>query len=66
MPFPKTDTELNQAGYSFEQKTTCRACKKEIEFWLTPKGKHIPLDAGTLEPHWSTCPNANEFRKPKE
>lgn len=62
MAFPKTDTELTQQGYEFESKTRCRGCGAEIEFWLTPNGKHIPLDPGTLEPHWSTCPNAKDFR----
>ena len=66
MPFPKTDTELVAAGYEFENKVKCRACGADIEFWLTPRGKHMPLDVGTLEPHWSTCTKAGEFRKPKE
>jgi len=65
-PFPKTDTELVAAGYEFENKTKCRACGADIEFWLTPRGKHMPLDSGTMEPHWSTCTKAWEFRKPKE
>jgi hypothetical protein len=63
MPFPKTDTELNAAGYKFENKAKCRGCGAELEFWLTPKGKHIPLDPGTLECHFSTCPKAKDFRK---
>ncbi len=63
MTFPKTDTQLTAQGYTFEDKTKCRSCHAEIEFWLTPKGRHMPLNAGTLEPHWSTCPNAKEFRK---
>ena len=62
MPFPKTDTEFNQAGYVYENKGKCRGCGADIEWWRTPKGKAMPLDAGTLEPHWSTCPNAKEFR----
>lgn len=63
MPFPKTDTELEAAGYAFESKDKCRGCKADIEWWLTPKQKHIPLDAGTMEPHWSTCPEADQFRR---
>ena len=63
MPFPRTDNELVEQGYQFENKAKCRVCGADIEFYLTPRGKHIPLDAGTLEPHWSTCPNASEFRK---
>lgn len=25
--------------------------------------KHIPLNEGTMEPHWSDCPNAKDFRR---
>ena len=63
MPFPRTDTELEAAGYEFENKATCRGCSAEIEWWRTPKGKAIPLDPGTLEPHWATCKAASQFRK---
>ncbi len=63
MPFPKTDTDLAAQGYEFKNKGHCRGCNADIEWWLTPKGRHIPLDAGTLEPHWSTCPKAKDFRK---
>lgn len=64
MPFPKTETELRAAGYEppKEGSTHCRGCGAEIEFWRTPKGKIIPLDAGTLESHWATCPKAKDFR----
>lgn len=63
MSFPKTDTELNQRGYKFKSKGRCTGedCGAEIEWWETPKGKMIPLDPGTLEPHWATCPNADNF-----
>ncbi len=63
MPFPRTDTDLTAQGYEFENKGKCKGCGADIEWWLTPKGKHIPLDAGTLEPHWNDCPNAKEFRR---
>lgn len=63
MPFPKTDTELAARGYTFDGKAHCKGCNAEIEWWTTPKNKHIPLDPGTLVPHWSTCPNAKEFRR---
>lgn len=65
MSFPKTDSELVKAGYTYESKSRCIGpdCNDEIEWWRTPKGKRIPLDSGTLESHWSTCPNAEDFRK---
>jgi hypothetical protein len=46
----------------------CRGCGAEIGFAKTKKGKWIPFDppedeSQPVEPHWSTCPNAEEFRK---
>ena len=65
MPFPRTDEELARAGYEYEGTSRCNGlnCRKEIAWYRTPAGKRIPLDEGTLEPHWSTCPDAKEFRK---
>lgn len=64
MAFPKTETGLREAGYEPPKSSThCTGCGAEIEFWRTPKGKQIPLDAGTLEAHRATCPNAEDFRK---
>jgi hypothetical protein len=65
MPFPKTDTELAAQGYSFNSRGRCKGCNAEMEWWNTPKGKLIPLDPGTLEPHWATCPVADRFRGQK-
>ena len=62
--FPKTDTALVAAGYVFDGTGRCsgRDCRAEIEWWITPKNKRIPLNAGSLEPHWVDCPNAKDFR----
>lgn len=61
--FPKTDTGLKAQGYTYKSPGKCRGedCGEEIEWWETPKGKMIPLDPGTMEPHWATCPNAKKF-----
>jgi len=66
MPFPKTDTELKEAGYSFNNRSHCKGCGAEIEWWDTPKGKMMPLDPGTMEPHWGTCPKAKDFRRERK
>jgi hypothetical protein len=66
MPFPETTTELVNAGYRFDNGANCRGCGASVEWWITPKGKRMPMDVdadGNCEPHWSTCPNAKEFRK---
>ena len=61
MPFPKTEVELKEQGYRFVSQGKCRGCHADIEWWDTPKNKLIPLDPGTMEPHWATCPNRDEF-----
>ncbi len=63
--FPKTETELKEQGYEFNGTGKCRACQAAIAWYRTPKGKSIPLDEGTLEPHWSTCSDPELFRDPK-
>ena len=67
MPFPKTEAEFAEAGYEYESTSRCKGptCRASIAWYRTPKGKRIPLDEGTLEPHWSTCPDAIDFRKPQ-
>lgn len=63
----ETPEELTAAGYTFSNTSRCSGptCGAEIEWWRTPLNKAIPLDAETLEPHFSTCPDVKRFRKPK-
>jgi hypothetical protein len=66
MPFPTTIEELKAAGYVFENHANCRGCGETIEWWKTPRGKKMPMDVdqdGNCESHFSTCPNAKNFRK---
>lgn len=65
MEFQKSIDEMRAAGYKHAGLAQCRACQADIEWWETPKGKKIPMNHGTAEPHWSTCPDAENFRKPK-
>jgi hypothetical protein len=73
MPFPPTRDELIAAGYRFSEHARCRGedCQREIEWWKTKDGKAMPIDLmldGTSKPvpHWTTCPNANDFRRNKK
>jgi len=63
--FPKTAEGLYAAGYRFKNNSRCNSvkCAAEIQWWLTPQGKSIPLNHPTLEPHWATCVSIKEFRK---
>lgn len=57
--------------------STCSGaeCGEPIVWVRTPYGRLLCCDPGTgedagsqldpLEPHWGSCPNADDFRKPK-
>ncbi len=58
-----TDGDLKAAGFVFVEKGKCRGqhCHAEIEWWRTPRQKMMPIDPGTMAPHWSTCPDSKNF-----
>ena len=62
MPFPQTFDDLRNQGYKFEGEGMCRGCGADIEWWVTPKNKKMPMDFGTATPHWSTCPNRDDLK----
>jgi hypothetical protein len=67
MPFPKTRSELIDAGYSFSEKKTC-PCGASMELWNTPNGSRVPMnpmssdDAQAIS-HFATCVMAAQFRR---
>jgi hypothetical protein len=70
MGFPETATALAEAGYKFKNESQCRGCGAQIQWWKTPRGKSLPMDApitkrddAKLAPHLKTCPKAEGFRK---
>jgi hypothetical protein len=66
--FPSTREALNTNGYKLTNSGRCNGptCGAEIEWWMTPNGKKMPLDKATLEPHWVSCPDSKQYRKPKK
>jgi len=42
----------------------CNKCNEEIIFLKTKRGKWMPVDM-ELEPHWQSCPHADDFRTSK-
>ena len=62
MKFPATEQELADHGYIYKDTGHCRSCGEEIAWYETPMGKLMPLNEGTLEPHFATCPDANKWR----
>lgn len=68
MPFPKDFDALKAAGYRFDNHACCRGCRAEIEWWFTPTGKKMPFDLmpdgkSPAIAHFTTCPDAEEFRR---
>jgi hypothetical protein len=51
-----TEDQLIRDGYKFLGSGKCRECGEDIAWFETSKNKKkIPLDEGTLQPHWETC-----------
>lgn len=65
MAFPKTEGELAAQGYRYMKTERCKGktCTATLAWYLTPKGHWIPLEEGTLEPHFANCPDIKDFRK---
>jgi len=57
----------------------CSSCQQPVVWFRTKSGKRMPVDAKTCKPtdaehqldlkrhtsHFATCPQANDWRKPK-
>jgi hypothetical protein len=67
MSFPRTLDEMKSNGYRFDNDAVCRGCGDDIEWWITPNGKKIPMNPmprGISEAtaHWATCTEQASFR----
>jgi len=63
-PFPITPAEAIEDGYKLDTAgAKCSGCQALIDWWITPREKKIPIDAGTFKAHWISCPNAKQFRR---
>lgn len=55
-------------GYKFEGHGRCSSCNAEIEWWLTPRAKKLPLnlmqkESDVVKPHWAaSCEQSSLFR----
>jgi hypothetical protein len=63
--FPDSFEGLNASGYSYSGSGNCRKCGTRILWYKTPRGKSLPMNPNATT-HWSTCPYARDFRKPKK
>lgn len=82
MAFPQTRDGLESIGYRYDGESHCRGCGVLMLWFATPnidprtgKNKKMPMtiipgtedkDPQLLECHFGKCPNAEQFRKPKE
>lgn len=73
MKFPATERELTDGGYVASGTSRCQgsACQTWLYWYLTPKGKRMPLSkvinnpGPVYEPHFLVCISAKEFRRKK-
>jgi len=81
VPIPEKREDLLAMGYVYDNDGYCKGCGAPIEWWVTPKDKKMPMSVKEVKdetkgffapvekvirvPHWSDCPNAQEFRKKK-
>lgn len=79
MAIPTKREDLVAMGYLFDNDAKCRGCGAAIEWWITPKGKKMPMSVKEVRdetlsfpqpvvrldriPHWTDCPNAEDFRR---
>jgi hypothetical protein len=68
MAFPQTFDEMKARGYQFDNDAICRGCGDDIEWWITPTGKKIPMNPMTsgssqAVAHWATCTEQDTFRR---
>ena len=68
MAFPQTFDEMKARGYQFDNDAICRGCGDDIEWWITPTGKKIPMNPMTSRSsqavaHWATCTEQDTFRR---
>lgn len=66
----KTRDEMMRAGYKYDNHSVCRGCRAEIEWWITPAGRKMPIDlmptgSSVWMPHHATCPDVASFRGKK-
>ena len=62
--FPRNRMRMRSAGFTRKGSGACRDCHAAIEWWKTPKGKMMPIDApgpnatplDQVRKHFNTCP----------
>jgi hypothetical protein len=79
MSIPQKREDLVAMGYVFDGEGRCKACGAYMEWWITPRGKKMPMSVVDVKdetkvfpqpvlytirvPHWGDCPEAASFRR---
>ena len=78
MAIPTQKADLEAMGYVFDNEAKCRGCGEDIEWWITPRGKKMPMSVKAVRErdspispilrwervvHWADCPKADSFRR---
>lgn len=65
---PETRHGLEAAGYQFLNRTRCKGCGREIEWWRRVPGPPTPVEwvpeAQKMMNHFAVCPKREMFKKP--
>jgi hypothetical protein len=57
-PFPSTVPGLVAGGYTLSNRSACRDCGAEVDWWVTPRGGQLPMNPDTAVVHMETCSKA--------
>ena len=66
--FPRTHKALVLEGFKYLAAGTCEEleCRAPVLWYLTPRGKRMPIDADRKIPHWWCCTAIGQaLRKPR-
>ena len=60
--------KLEAAGYVLQDTSKCLApaCNTTVHWFLTPKGRYMPMERseeGVYQPHFATCVDARKFSR---
>lgn len=72
MAIPEKREDLVAMGYVFDNESKCRSCEAEIEWWITPRGKKMPMRVfqehgeSIRRAHFADCPSVKEWFRDKK
>lgn len=49
----------------FTNAAQCRSCLADVWWVTTPAGRRMPVNPATDDSHFATCPQSDNWRKPK-